>query len=324
MKKNKKKLSIFKRIGLIAIALFSALGSLFIPFASKKQNNFASADDSSQLGYLYNSSSINFILEDQNLSTNSLFCLNFKFSISPISGGWNINVADSLLSSLSLGNEISGSPVYTGYDSSSSSAFLPYAGLGLLKLYSRSNSAFYVNYTHNNVTDEFGTHYFNCNVQYITLYSGVGSSSGTHSNYLALYDNYGASLTFEIVIPEDYIYTAFSYRTYFTANALDVSDSDIFNQGYQQGLADNQQNIYDNGFSAGKISGESIGYDKGVLEANNYSFKSLFGAVIDAPIQAFSGLFNFEFLGVNLLDFFLGILTFGVIVFVIKLLLGGK
>lgn len=242
-------------------------------------------------------------MDDQNLADNTKFNINFKFSISPTSGGWNINITDSLVGVIA-NSGIQGSSVFTGYDSSSTSAFLPYAGLGVLKLYSASNTAFYVNYTHNQVTDSTGTHYFNCNVQYITLYSGSASFSGEHSNYLALYDNYGASLTFEFVIPENYIYSAYSTRTYYTLNALDITDNQIFQQGYNQGLADNQQNIYDNGYKSGKTAGEAIGYNKGILEANDYSFMSLFGAVIDAPIKAFSGLFNFEILGINLFDFF--------------------
>lgn len=120
--------------------------------------------------------------------------------------------------------------------------------------------------------------------------------------------------------PESYL----SYRKYYT-DAFDFfSESQIYNEGYANGLADNQSNIYDKGYNAGKTAGFSNGYNQGISEANDYSFSSLFGAVIDAPIKAFSALFNFEILGVNLLDFFLGILTFGVVIFVIKLLLGGR
>lgn len=310
---------IFKSIGLIALAIAVAIASFFVPMQKKGTSYLASADDSSQLGYIYNSSSLNFIMDDQNFSTNTRFNLNFKFSISTTSGGWNINVTDSLVGVVSSGSSIEGSRIFTEYDGASTSAFLPYAGLGLLRLYSSSNTAFYVNYTHSNVTDSTGTHYFNCNVQYITLYSGIGTATGTHSNYLSLYDNYGASLTFEFEIPEDYIYSAYSNRTYYTINALDITDNQIYQQGYNNGLSDNQENIYNNGYNTGFDAGFEDGKITGVVEANDYSFFSLFGAIFDAPVTMFTSLLNFNFLGINLWAFVTSLLTLSAILFVIKL-----
>lgn len=71
-----------------------------------------------------------------------------------------------------------------------------------------------------------------------------------------------------------------------------------------------RKNAYDTGYS--------VGYNTGVAEANNYSFLSLTTAVVDAPVQVFSQLLNFNILGFNLLDLFLGLLTLAVVIFIVK------
>ena len=51
---------------------------------------------------------------------------------------------------------------------------------------------------------------------------------------------------------------------------------------------------------------------------------SLIGSVIDVPVNAFTSLLNFEVLGVNLLAFITGLLTLAVVIFIVKLCIGGK
>ena len=93
------------------------------------------------------------------------------------------------------------------------------------------------------------------------------------------------------------------------------------------------QEAYDNGFSAGVNSinkndifnqGYSKGFSEGSAEGSNYSFMSLIGAVIDAPISAFTGMFDFTLLGVNLRSFILAMLTLAIVIVLIRIALGGK
>lgn len=113
---------------------------------------------------------------------------------------------------------------------------------------------------------------------------------------------------------------------YFTVSRDDIpfislrsnlSTSDSYNAGYNNG--------YDNGYKVGYDKGNTIGYNsgynKGVESANNYSFLGLIGAVVDAPVQALSGLLNFDLLGFNMFNFFTAILTASIIIFLVRLFL---
>lgn len=114
-----------------------------------------------------------------------------------------------------------------------------------------------------------------------------------------------------------------------------------YNDGYSNGMIDGHQPGYDHGYIVGKedgekvgfnngiafgkeqglIEGEAIGYNKGAEAAGNYTFLSLISAVVDVPIQAFSSLFSFEILGVNIENFLLGLFTLAVVLCVVKLIL---
>lgn len=113
-------------------------------------------------------------------------------------------------------------------------------------------------------------------------------------------------------------------RTSFFSNEDADSYNAGYNAGYSAGLDDNQQVIYDTGYSDGNTFGYGAGYSAGLNDANQYSFYNLFGAVLDAPVQTLIGLLNFNLLGVNLLSLFGGLLALALLLFVIKLLLGGK
>lgn len=93
------------------------------------------------------------------------------------------------------------------------------------------------------------------------------------------------------------------------------------------------QQAYDNGFNAGVNSinkndifnqGYTKGFSEGSAEGSNYTFMSLLGAVIDAPISAFTGMFDFTLLGVNLRSFILAMLTLAIVIVLIRIALGGK
>lgn len=82
--------------------------------------------------------------------------------------------------------------------------------------------------------------------------------------------------------------------------------------------------IYDNGYSAGKIDGERIGYSLGFAAASNtdYSFNALLTAIFDVPVKTITKLFNVEILGVNLSDFVLSIATVFIVIALVKFFLG--
>ncbi len=119
---------------------------------------------------------------------------------------------------------------------------------------------------------------------------------------------------------------SFGYKT----QIMDSSESS-YQTGYNNGVQDQKEkeeellnDKYNQGFSDGKVNGYQIGYNEGKDVSSDYTFIGLLGAVFDAPIEAFKGLFNFEILGTNMQGFVLALLTLSVIIVVIKIALGGK
>ena len=185
-----------------------------------------------------------------------------------------------------------------------------------------------------NVIVSFSSSDFTSNIYKAVIGTSVDNyGTSSNPNYLCSYyvryydnnDNYvnfsidgyyrGSTVTnkSELFILED--------RTYFINNQF--SDSQIYQQGYSQGLADNQSNIYNNGYNAGYNVGYGNGVNVGRVEANDYSFISLIGAVVDVPVQTIRGMLNFTFLGINLFDFLMGLIAILVILFIVKLVRGG-
>lgn len=135
-------------------------------------------------------------------------------------------------------------------------------------------------------------------------------------------------------------FTTRSYYSEYYKNYLieqgENQSAESFSSGYQQGkqdgitqgLNENQPNVYKEGYDAGVIVGDSAGYTRGYTaganDAGNYTFLGLLGAVVDAPITALTGLLSFDLLGFNMLTFFYALMTLCLIIFVIRLLLGGK
>lgn len=124
--------------------------------------------------------------------------------------------------------------------------------------------------------------------------------------------------------------TTSNYIYYYTEN---VSSDDSFstgynsgytngyNAGYDAGISSNATSIYNNGYNAGYTLGYSNGYSAGEYGANSYTFTRLLGAVFDAPIQAFTGLLNFDILGVNMSSFMLALFSVCIVITIVKFML---
>lgn len=117
-----------------------------------------------------------------------------------------------------------------------------------------------------------------------------------------------------------------NYNIYYQKSEVDFTDNDIYNEGYSDGYSEGLDVGESNGYNSGYNSGYNVGFgngrNEGIQNANNYSFLGLFGAMIDAPLNGLRSLFNFEFLGINLLSFITSLLTIALITFVIKKLMG--
>lgn len=93
--------------------------------------------------------------------------------------------------------------------------------------------------------------------------------------------------------------------------------------------ADEYTNAYNNGYQLGNDAGYYNGYNEGfydgvesVLDGNDeYTFMGLISAVVDAPVKALAGLFNFNVLGIDMFPFLTAILTMCIIIAVVKMVM---
>lgn len=108
------------------------------------------------------------------------------------------------------------------------------------------------------------------------------------------------------------------YYYMFGGNTQESYWSNYYESLYNELLIDTRNSAYEEGYDVGFGNGRN----EGIQNANNYSFLGLFGAMIDAPLTGLRSLFNFEFLGINLLSFITSLLTIALITFVIKKLMG--
>lgn len=189
---------------------------------------------------------------------------------------------------------------------------------------------------------------FNANIRKIVFgssldhpLSDINIDSNYKYNYVQYFDINNNFITFVISAYEtNYSYDIdgnyedllFLYRIYYLNDPSNFTDNENYNfgydagynSGYTDGNSDGNSSGYTDGYSAGQSYGYHNGYNDGVEQSGRYSFNSLIGAVIDAPVSAFTSLLNFEILDFNILGFITGLLTLALIIFIIKLCLGGK
>lgn len=90
-------------------------------------------------------------------------------------------------------------------------------------------------------------------------------------------------------------------------------------ESYDKGYNVGHDEGYSYGYGIGKSDGIAIG--KNLAVQGSFSFLDLMSAVVDAPIQAISGLLNFDLLGFNMLNFFFALCTCALIITVVRMFL---
>lgn len=102
-----------------------------------------------------------------------------------------------------------------------------------------------------------------------------------------------------------------------------------YEQGKEKGIEQGKDIGYKNGYDKANtdlynkwyIGRYQEGYNNGAESAGNYTFLSLVGAIVDAPIKAISNMLNFDLLGFNMMQFFYALITICIIITIIKLLI---
>ena len=167
------------------------------------------------------------------------------------------------------------------------------------------------------------------NVQTVNVYSGAYS-------YRARLDGSSGSRALVFDQPFNYDITAVS-MTFAEVPWIWESSVSFFSADYNSGFIDGYDGAvsdlkieysnaaseqyykgYDRGLEVGFNSGYEEGKVWGAQIAESGDFRELLTSVVDAPIKALSGLFNFEILGQNMLEFVGAILSLCVILFVLK------
>lgn len=109
------------------------------------------------------------------------------------------------------------------------------------------------------------------------------------------------------------IYNLKDYPSFEITSNEGTAITSAYESGYN-----NAKNFYYNNWYIGRYQ---QGYNDGTSNAGNYTFLSLIGSVVDAPIKAISNMLNFDLLGFNMSQFFFALLTVCIIVTIVKLLL---
>lgn len=114
---------------------------------------------------------------------------------------------------------------------------------------------------------------------------------------------------------------------FFNLSCTQITNPSQYQTGYDNGYAEGEVNGREQGIEIGYGQGYAGGYNKGYNDAlgsasgNRNQFFDLVSAVFDAPIQAFTGLFDFEIFGYNMKSLLLALFTIAIIVTIIKIVL---
>lgn len=177
---------------------------------------------------------------------------------------------------------------------------------------------------------------FVSNIYKIDIYGDVLFGTNYCQQTVRYTDVNGEVLKFTFTLNSSYYSELFlDWRTYYLDNTLD--NDEIYNQGFNDGRTQGFNDGYHDGVEQGEQnkeqaveqalqSGYQNGYNQGktdgIASANDYTFLSLLGAVVDAPLNSITSFFDFNLLGFNMANFFWAIMTCIVILGVIKVIFG--
>lgn len=325
-------MKILKKIGFICCAVLIGLGAIFLPRTANLHSYIAKADDVYQYyDYVSNDTYYMTVPVVNYVNSNSV---NALFSVSLL--GRSTGVIYQPRVYLATGTGSTGSITYNRMDyigvRSQGSAWNAYTMYNADDGYTlNTNTAYQLCFTDSStygaslyITGNTYTQAdFNCNVYKVRLYLSHETEWESRNDYnflrIQFFDSNDKYCVYSFLVSNDFY---FNDRTYYLVNLENLTDTQMYNQGYQDGLLAEQNNIYQQGREDGFSGGYNQGYVEGIEAASNNNFFTLIGAAVDVPITALTSLLNFTFLGVNLLAFVTSILTLALIIFVIKKFMG--
>lgn len=86
------------------------------------------------------------------------------------------------------------------------------------------------------------------------------------------------------------------------------------NEGYSQGLTDG----YNNGFTSGSEQGYNNGYSQGVQNSSGKPLATMMFTLVEVPFTFLKNTLSFDLLGVNFYNLLLGLISVGVVLWVVK------
>lgn len=155
-------------------------------------------------------------------------------------------------------------------------------------------------------------------------YTTCDSNSSDKRSYSYMISAVANGIDFD----DSYLYS-FSYSydhsfrlqriVYFEGGVDSYSYNLGYNTGFNNGYSDGMDKGYDSGYGDGYSIGKEYGYQLG--NNSDMTLTTLFWNVIDQPFAVVYRLLNFDVLGVNVFAFVMGLVTLGIVGFVIKLVI---
>lgn len=97
-----------------------------------------------------------------------------------------------------------------------------------------------------------------------------------------------------------------------------LSESEAYNVGYNEGYESGSENGASTGYQEGYSNGFMQGKAEGLTLKENSNWRELMNAIVEAPVNTFRSLFNFEILGLDMRAAFGSILALCMILIIIK------
>lgn len=93
-----------------------------------------------------------------------------------------------------------------------------------------------------------------------------------------------------------------------------------YDYGFSQGELQAQTVAFSEGREAGFADGRQVGYNEGYEQGlqDDFRFYDLFFSLFDAQLNTFKSVVSFEIFGINVAGFVLGLVTIGIVAFVIR------